>query len=140
MTIRDEAQAAGARLVPHSANCAASAWRSIARFGGVSDFGSRFWITIGHDICYPSSALPDPWAHETTIRHELVHVRQGVNAWWIARYLASQDFRWRQEREAYLVNVRAGESSDGIAEILSVAYRISKPTRQQMIDWFEARR
>lgn len=133
-----DVMAAGARLVPHPENWAASWWGKIARLGGVPNFSRDFWITIGRDICYPSS-VTDPWAHPVTVRHEIVHVLQQASAWlpwWLTKYLLSQSFRWRMEREAYLVDVRAGASIPRIVLDLATAYRIGLD-RGMMIQWFE---
>jgi len=145
VTLRDDLEEIGARLVPHSDNVKARIWNQCSKIGGVKDFSSRFWITLAPDICYPST-VRNPWApvYEATIRHEMTHIRQQKRDglyWWLVKYLASQDFRWRQEREAYLCDLRAGENSArSIAETLHDVYRIYTPTVEQMVVWLEAHR
>ena len=142
VTLRDEVADAGARLVPISHNWRARFWAQVARIGGVKDFSRRFWITLGRDICYPTTVV-DPYdpRHAVTVRHELTHVRQQsqtVLVWWLCRYVTSQSFRFAMEGEAYLIDIRAGASIEGVVDLLIDNYRIGL-SRQWMIDWFRAR-
>ena len=145
MSLQTDLEAIGARLVPHADNWKARVWGQLSKLGGVNDFSQRFWITLAPDICYPRT-VRNPWApvYETTIRHEMVHVRQqqrdGLFTW-LVKYLASQDFRWRMEREAYLCDIRAGENtSRDVAATLHDIYRVFSPTVDQMVTWFEGHR
>ena len=89
---------------------------------GNDRFLRSFWCTIGRKIYYPQ-CVTDPWKHVTIIEHELVHVQQWIK--WrllfaISYLLLPLPFglawcRWRFEREAYLINIRA--SSNPHAEV-----------------------
>jgi hypothetical protein len=131
----------GAKLVPIGEYWVSSAWAKISRLGGVKDFDKHFWITIGKRICY-QTAVANPWDRkwEPEIRHEMIHVKQQsftVVACWLFNYLTSQRFRWRMEREAYLVNIKAGQcDAQGVAELLHDAYKINDPSVEKMADWF----
>jgi hypothetical protein len=143
--LKTDLDAVGARLVPHSDNWKALLWNQCSKLGGVKDFSQRFWITLAPDICYPTT-VRNPWApvYETTVRHELRHIRQQQKTglyWWLVKYLASQKFRWEQEREAYLCDIRAGENSPReVAELLHDVYKIYVPTVDAMTAWLEAHR
>jgi hypothetical protein len=145
VSLQTDLEAAGARLVPHSDNWKARLWNQCSKLGGVKDLSRRFWITLAPDICYPTT-VRNPWAavHEATVRHELRHIVQQQATglyWWLVKYLASQDFRWRQEREAFLCDIRAGENSPReVAELLHDVYKIYVPTVEKMVEWFEAHR
>jgi hypothetical protein len=142
--IQAEVRDAGAKLVPHKQSTLTTLYGWLAGFFGVKDFTNTFWLTLRPTIYHPNHILnPFLPVYEDIIRHELVHVRQQRRAglWgWVIRYLASQQFRWEQEREAYLVNVRAGDSPVLIAATLRRAYRISNPTEQAMALWLETHR
>jgi hypothetical protein len=145
VSLQTDLNALGARLVPHSDNLKARVWGQLAKLGGVNDFRDRFWITLGRDICYPRRVSnPLAQVYETKVRHEMVHVAQQERDglyWWLTKYLASQKFRWEQEREAYLCDIRAGENSPReVAELLRSAYKIYEPTVERMTAWFEAHR
>lgn len=99
------------------------------------------WQTQRPRIYHPSW-VSDPLDHWQTVAHELVHWRQQGPTrlptwWWCARYGVSSDFRWRMEREAYLVNIAFGMTPAVATDILQRQYMITVP-REEMIAWFEA--
>lgn len=81
-------------------------------------FLTDFWTTLGKTIWYPSK-VNDPWEHLVVIEHELVHIEQEDNVlgidppdWlWLILYLCFPVpiffawYRWKCEREAYLVQL-----------------------------------
>lgn len=142
--IRSEVDAAGARLRPHKTSWLMGAYGQMARLFGVSDFTSRFWLTLCPVIYHPNQIaepLSDVSLH-VVIRHELVHIKQqrGRLSAWVFKYLLSQAFRWEAEREAFLVNIRDGSDPESIAVTLHRDYKISKPSVHDMVKWFEAHR
>ncbi len=139
--LRGEVATAGARLRPHSSSALMGLYGAVARWFGVRNFVETFWLTLGTTIYHPNH-LANPLADErlyTTIRHELVHVRQQRTGLvgWVVRYLTSQKFRWEAEREAYLLNVRDGDSPAWIAHQLHVAYKIDQPSEVAMERWLQ---
>jgi hypothetical protein len=70
------------------------------------------WTTIGRTIYYPKD-VRHPLAHPTAVEHEFVHVRQWERwgpLFWLSYLLLPLPiglawFRWRWEREAYLVQL-----------------------------------
>jgi hypothetical protein len=74
-----------------------------------------YWTTIGNTIYYPDY-IKDPFdpIHEDTRAHEQVHIKQQSKmplVLWLALYclfplpVGFAWFRWKMEREAYLVNI-----------------------------------
>jgi hypothetical protein len=114
---------------------------------GARDFLSHFWTTIGRTIYYPTR-VADPFAHPDVLEHELVHVRQwqrwGV-LFWISYVLLPLPFglawfRFRWEREAYLVQLaRATDRDREIARIVDALwFGYARPwPRSWMRRWFE---
>jgi hypothetical protein len=97
---------------------------------GQRDFNERFWTTVGRTVYYPT-CVEDPLAHPDVLEHELVHVRQwqrwGVLMW--LSYLCLPLpfglawFRFRWEREAYLVQIaRAADREQEIERIVQVLW------------------
>jgi hypothetical protein len=114
---------------------------------GNRDFNARYWTTVGRTVYYPTS-VSDPLAHPDILDHELVHVRQwqswGVLMW--ASYLllplpfGLAWFRFRWEREAYLVQIaRADDREREIERVVQVLwYGYGWPwPRASMRKWFE---
>lgn len=74
----------------------------------------RYWTTLGRRIYFPSG-VEDPYHHPQIMEHELVHVAQWDRWGWffVASYLLLPVpfglawFRWRWEREAYMVQLRS---------------------------------
>jgi hypothetical protein len=142
--IRTEVHDAGVKLLPHSRSTLTTLYGQAARLFGVKDFVNHFWLTLAPTIYHPNH-VSDPYAapYHVSIRHELVHIRQQRRAGlcgWVLRYLTSQRFRWGQEREAYLVNVRAGEEPILIAATLRRAYKITYLREEEMVVWLERHR
>ena len=117
-----------------------------------SRFMSDYWTTIGHTIYVPTRFDNSPawisgeWAEqEVVIDHEYVHVEQ-VERWGLPiQILMVLCFplpiffawgRWRIEREAYLVNIKAGWDIDYIVDMLWGDYLMPWPTKW-MKAWFK---
>lgn len=85
---------------------------------GRTDFTTRWWTTIGARTIYAPIGvdLSDLERYATVIRHELVHARQARRwpvFWQLSYLLLPLPFglawcRWASERQAYLVQLRAG--------------------------------
>lgn len=107
---------------------------------GWSHWRGRFWMTLGRTIYHPAS-VTDPLAHPVTVIHECVHANQQRTtglAWWLFRYCTSWRYRWEQEREAYLVNVLAGDTPlSFVCNSLRVDYGI-KLSVDEMSRWFSS--
>lgn len=118
----------GIRLVPHSQWRLFWVVRLYYLFKKRADAANGIWITLPKRIVYPDN-VSDPYQAPTKLAHELVHVRQIKRErwWWIwyIKYLSSWRFRWRMEREAYLVEIRAGVPVDDIVAWLPT-YGIKK--------------
>lgn len=114
------------------------------------DFMEDAWTTVGgktiyFPVDYPLSyeKLQGISSSEVTIRHELVHIRQARKypVWFQVSYLLFPIFiffawfRWRWEREAYMVNIRAGADIDRIVDILWKVYLFPWP-KPWMRKWF----
>jgi hypothetical protein len=114
---------------------------------GTRGFQERYWTTLGRSIYYPTS-VRDPLAHRDVLEHELVHVRQwhryGVLLW-ISYLLLPVPFglawfRFRWEREAYLVQIaRATDRDREIARVVDALwFGYGRPwPRAWMRRWFE---
>jgi len=110
------------------------------------DFMNRFWTTIGNTIYYPTT-VKNPYhrTYQKVIEHELVHVQQWRK--WNILFSVSYAlfplpvffawFRWRWEREAYMIQVRANpDSINWIVETLWSNYLWCWP-KKWMKEWFE---
>jgi hypothetical protein len=119
---------------------------ALLRLVGTRGFNERFWTTLGRTIYYPTS-VRDPYAHPDILAHELVHVQQwkrwGVFLW-ISYVLLPLPiglawFRFRWEREAYLVQIAAAADRereiDRIVDVLWFGYARPWP-RSWMRRWF----
>ena len=119
------------------------------------DFMGRFWTTISPGVIWaPVGAnLSRLDVYATTIRHELVHREQMLRwkrwGWWLGVFLWQVSyllfpvpfffayFRWRCEREAYLVNLSEGRATvDGVVQTLWRNYGFCWP-KSLMRKWFE---
>ena len=90
---------------------------------GNKRFMTNFWTTLGTSTIWAPTSVtigPDTLRdHSVAIRHELVHIQQARRwpvIWQLAYLLLPLPFglawfRWRWEREAYLVNLKAGVMS-----------------------------
>lgn len=110
-------------------------------------FMGRAWTTLGRTIYAPTTVDLSQGlkAYEAIVRHELVHVEQWKR-WWLLMWvgyllpllpLPIAYFRWRIERRAYLVNIRAGRSVDDVVNDLWWRYAFCWP-RSWMRSWFNA--
>lgn len=110
------------------------------------DFG-RAWTTIGPRVIYAPDGtdLARLDRHEVTILHELVHIGQARRwpVWFQLSYLLVPVpivfawFRWRWEREAYLVTLRARRGTiEQVVQVLWRGYGWCWP-RPWMRRWFE---
>lgn len=103
------------------------------------------WTTIsGRTIWAPvTAALDKLGVYETIIRHELVHIQQArrLPVLWQLSYLllplpiGLAWWRWRWEREAYLVDIRAGREIEEVVDTLWRRYGWPWP-RAWMRRWF----
>lgn len=103
------------------------------------------WTTIGRTIYAPVwvDVAGPIGAYREIIEHELVHVAQW-RRWWILFPLSYLLLplpigmawcRWRWEREAYLVQIRAGATVDAVVDTLWRRYGWPWP-RAWMRRWF----
>ena len=83
------------------------------RLIGNRAFMDHYWTTIGRTIYMPVG-VEDPYDHPGVVEHELVHVQQ-YERWGILFMISYlllplpaglAWFRWRWEREAYMVQIR----------------------------------
>ena len=109
-------------------------------------FMKSLWTTIGDKIYYPTSVKsPLSARHFTTIKHEVVHVKQfkkyGVGLFLFLYLLCPLPFlfsyfRWKFEREAYLhANIKNEKDVDRVVDILGKYYLYPWPTKW-MRKWF----
>lgn len=143
--LADELEAAGVR-VRHKRDslvCRVLSW-----FLGYW-FWTRAWTTLGPRTIWapPHVDLSRLDVYETIIRHELVHIRQARRwplVWQLSYVLLPLPvglawFRWRWEREAYLVQLRARTMSiDEVVDALWRHYGWCWP-RAWMRRWFARR-
>jgi hypothetical protein len=138
------------RVVPKTDSALMRACAVALRPLGNRMFMARYWTTIGSTIYYPT-CVSDPLAYPTVLEHELVHVRQWRRwgLWmWISYLLLPLPvglcwFRFRWEREAYLVELEAVASGPDrdreitrIVDTLWYGYAFPWP-RPWMRRWFE---
>lgn len=106
---------------------------------------ARAWVTIGTRI-YPPVGELAPWAHPSTLEHELTHVRQWLDLGpllWLA-YLGwplPVGLAWTRyvvEREAYGAEVRHHGASPGLcAEALCSPLYLWTWPRRLALAYFE---
>lgn len=117
-------------------------WRFLGKFNG--PILTRFWTTIGSTIYYPTT-VQDPEQWETILEHEAVHVEQyrkyTVPLFLILYLLVPLPFglaffRWKFEREAYLVDVKSGRMTpEQVAHTMWRDYGFAWP-KPLMLRWF----
>ena len=130
----------------------------LAAFLG-ADFINKYWTTVGKTIYFPSYVL-DPWEYPDVIRHEYVHLLQLDSTLgfrlpstvWAFLYIffpipfLFSYFRWKSEREAYLVSLlllkRSGASmnlivlkAECVVQLLWSSYGYCWP-QFLMREWF----
>jgi hypothetical protein len=144
--LRERLRAHGARVVAKQGSrrmrvLAALLWPINRAFMG------RYWTTLGRTVYYPTS-VSDPFAHADILEHELVHVRQWqrFGLWmWLSYLLLPLPFglawfRFRWEREAYLVEISRAEDRereiDRVVDALWHGYGWPWP-RSLMRRWFQ---
>ncbi|MCC7542449.1 MAG: hypothetical protein IT379_39895 [Deltaproteobacteria bacterium] len=143
MTVREQVAAAGARVRSKRGSVLMTIlsvllpWRAW--------FMRAAWTTLGRTIYAPTwidvAGSLEPY--RSILEHELVHVRQW-RRWWLVypiSYLllplpiGLAWWRWRWEREAYLVQLRAGTSVEHVVDTLWRHYGWPWP-RWAMRRWF----
>jgi hypothetical protein len=146
-SIASALQAAGVRLRPKAESRLMRACGFLLRAIGQRAFVERFWTTLGRTIYYPA-CVSDPLAHPVVLEHELVHVRQfrrwGVWMWFSYLLLplpfGLSWFRFRWEREAYLVDLAHAADREceieRIVDTLWFNYGFPWP-RRWMRRWFQ---
>ena len=132
-----EIERLGVKLVSHTASRKMWFFDKCAKLLGIKDFRARWWMTLGKTIYYPLN-VKEPFKCLDVLEHELVHVRQqqkcGLILWGL-RYIASPTFRYKQEREAYLVNVkRYMEIDDAVACLMK--YSLWGISENEIRAWF----
>lgn len=121
--------------------------RFIAFFLG-KEFMTSFWTTVSAYTIWAPVTVDltklEP-RHFVTIEHELIHTQQAFDwpfLWQLAYLLLPLPFgfayvRWRSERVAYLMNLRAGTLTiDDVCDLLWRKYFWTWP-RKWMRRWFE---
>jgi len=112
------------KLVPKTSSTLMRSCGLLLRAVGNRVFLERYWTTLGRTIYYPTR-VTDPLSHPVVLEHELVHVRQwerwGV-LMWVSYLLLPLPiglcwFRFRWEREAYLVDLAHAPDRDREREI-----------------------
>jgi len=116
---------------------------------GKRDMWDETWTTIGGVVYYPVDVVdPKDPCYLATREHEAVHCRQ-QEGWpwllWLAVYaliplpVGFAYFRWKWEREAYLVNIKKhGYRPEWCADTLQ-QYLWPWP-KKRMLRWFERNR
>lgn len=98
-----------------------SKWMSLIGKADPS-FMTTVWTTIGNTIYYPTTIGNPEWpGFHPIVEHELVHVEQ-FKKWtvpfflflyiWMPMPFFFAYFRWRFEREAYLVDLKMNDDED----------------------------
>jgi hypothetical protein len=110
-----------------------------------TDFYERFWTTIGDTVYYPTKVQDPMLPQYATIRiHEQVHIeqyRKYKKYLFLFLYLffplpvLFSYFRWKFEREAFLVDIENGANIDLIVETLQKNYFYCWP-KSWMRNWF----
>jgi hypothetical protein len=142
MTLKEELQSLGVKIRSKADSrimCFIAFWLGPA-------FMKHYWTTIsGKTIWAPvGTALDKPGFYETVIRHELVHIKQARKfpGLFQLSYLFPlipipiAYFRWLWERQAHLVNLKAGETIGSIVDRLWSGYAWLWP-KGLMRRWFE---
>ena len=136
-----------ARILPKRGSPIMAVAALLLRALGLREFTTRYWTTLARTIYFPTS-VRDPYAHPQVIAHELVHVQQWARwgLWlWLSYVLLPLPvglawFRWRWEREAYLVQIERAVDRraeiDRVVEVLWSGYGWPWP-RPWMRRWFE---
>ena len=148
--LEDVARQLRVRFLPMTRSRLTRAFARLLWLLGNRRFLEEYWITLGRTVHYPAS-VRDPYQHPQVIEHELVHVRQwerwGVLLWISYLFLPLPFglawFRWRWEREAYLIDLAArtgredrARAVDRVVETLWTGYGWPWP-RRWMKRWFE---
>lgn len=102
------------------------------------------WTTIGRTIYAPVDCY-DPLDDHASIQHEMVHVKQwnqhGLWFWMSYLFLPVPIFfawfRWRWEREAYLVDLKAGSTPEQIVDALASGTYLWPWPKRWMLRWFK---
>lgn len=112
-------------------------------------FMDSAWSTISARRIYApiGTRLDRLDIYALVVKHELVHIAQAKRLWWFWQLsyllfplpIGLAWFRWRWEREAYLVQLRAGASPSDLADLLWSHYGWPWP-RAWMRRWFERQR
>ena len=138
----------GARLRPKADSRMMKILGGFFRVFGNKRFVESYWTTIRDTIYYPTT-VNDPYRYVMIIAHECVHVSQWRK--WRALFLLSYLFfpvpvffawfRWRWEREAYLVNLRpAVDKEKAIERVVNDLWHdyLWPWPKKRMRKWFRA--
>ena len=119
----------GAHLKPKSDSRLMHAIGKVLSVFGNKRFMESYWTTLFKTIYYPSR-VSDPYRYDVVIEHECVHVAQWrkfnilftISYLFIPLPMGLAWFRWRWEREAYLVNI--AHAQDKLAAIESIVHNL----------------
>ncbi len=130
-------EAAGARVRPKAGSRLMRTCGVLLRLVGNPRFQTEYFTTIGRTIYYPTT-VQDPLAYADVMEHELVHVQQ----WRRYGPLFSVSYlllpvpvllawcRWRWEREAYLIQLRAANDAEA-----TIAWAVDRIWRDYAFPW-----
>lgn len=137
-SLREELLRTGVRIRLKSESRLMVVLGALLRLVGNREFITRYWTTVGpRTIWAPiGTDISRPVLYEIVVRHELVHIQQARRwpVFWQLSYLLLPVpvlfawFRWRWEREAYLVQLYSGVSTpEEIAHVLWHGYAWTWP-------------
>lgn len=115
---------------------------------GNKKFMDGFWTTVGETIYYPSSVKnPLDSQHASILEHEAVHVVQyrKNKAFFTVAYIFLPIpcffayWRWKYEREAYMVQLKRNSSPEAIEWVVNTLWSNYAWTwpKSWMREWFE---
>lgn len=108
-------------------------------------FMSHYWTTVGETVYYPNTVSnPNYIWYKDTVEHEQVHIEQ-YKKYTVPLFLflyllvplpiLFSYFRWKFEREAYLVQIRKGADVEDVVQALWLGYGWPWP-KSWMRKWF----
>lgn len=99
------------------------------------------WMAAWNTIYYPDMVEnPHDSQYADVVEHELVHLHQQRRytfpLYWLL-YKTSQYFRWKFEREAFVVQLKYGYSIAYLVGLLKKHYKLSRIPEAKMVQWFK---
>jgi len=115
---------------------------------GNKTFMEQFWTTVGETIYYPSKVMnPFDEIYDVLLQHECVHIAQyrKNKVFFTVAYIFLPIpfffayYRWKYEREAYMIQLRINSSPVAIEWVVNTLWNNYGWTwpRSWMKDWFE---